>query len=507
MPTDWISYYGLREDPFGDVGPDGPFLLTPQLGQRLNLLLHLVQYSDLMLVVTGVRGAGKSALLARLLADAGPRWRAAVIAGDDELEPDLLLARIATAFELPDRGGQTDRMVVLEAYLQGLRKGSTRPVLAVDQAHLLPAASLDQLARLAGERKRLGLAVVLLGEPPLLERVGRSVGSALLHVIDIPPLSEEQVAEYLELRVGWAGLKGRNPLRGEAVRVLQKTSRGLPGLLNPAARQFLANRAEAAGRGFLGRLRPLARGGGHRLALAGAGLGLAIVVGGTAWLLSGPIETPAPTVALGSEAAEPPRGSSAPPGDTRPAGPPAPRIEIVTPGRAPVPVTPPPAAPPVAPPPAEPPAPAEKAPSEPAASKAEPPVPPSPPSAAQQSPPVAPATPARPPSPAAEPRRGADEAWLLQQSPESYTVQLFGSHDRQAAERFKGSQRLKDRVAIYRTSRGGKDWYVAVLGSYSTREAAQRAIQGLPAEVKRQNPWPRSLGSVQESIRQAPARE
>jgi DamX protein len=122
----------------------------------------------------------------------------------------------------------------------------------------------------------------------------------------------------------------------------------------------------------------------------------------------------------------------------------------------------------------------------------------------------APNEPPRPPPPrpdttAQEPFRG-DEGWLLGQAPENYTVQLFGSHDRQAAERFKETHRVKDRLATYRTNRDGKDWYVVVTGSYTSRDAAQRAIQALPAEVKRNNPWPRNLASVQDSIRQAPRR-
>jgi DamX protein len=513
MPTDWISHYGLREDPFADAGGDGPFLLTPQLNQRLNLLLHLVQYSELMLVVTGSRGSGKSTLLQRLLADAGPRWRPCVVEGDADLDPDALVARVVTAFDVPARPADApDPMAVLQAFLQGLRKGSTQAVLLVDDAHLLPAASIDQLTRLAADRKRLRLAVVACGEPHLLERVVRSAGSGLLHVIDIPPLTEEQVSEYVELRLGRAGLKGRSPIGRDALHVLAKTGRGLPGLLNAAARQFLANRAEAGARGLRGLARATAKAlARHRVAIAGAALGLGIVGGGTLWLLAGPGDGPAmdsapvPITMTPSGSPRPPDAGPAPQPPPR-----APRIEVVPPG-----------APPGARVPAVPPAPQPPAPPEPA--RASPP-----PAAASPDPVVAgapsPATPPAPPSPtppasatrlgdappprAARPEgRGPDEAWLLAQPANSFTVQIFGSHDPRAAERFKAGNRLKDRTAMYRTSRGGKDWYVVVVGSYATREAAQRAVQGLPPEVKRNNPWPRNLATVQDSIRQAPPRD
>ena len=105
MPTDWIQHFGLREDPFGSG--DDPFFLTPQLNQRINLILHLVQYSDQMLVVTGPRGSGKTALIGRLLSDAGPRWRACLLEASPEMDSGLLLSEVLAGFGLPERSATT----------------------------------------------------------------------------------------------------------------------------------------------------------------------------------------------------------------------------------------------------------------------------------------------------------------------------------------------------------------------------------------------------------------
>jgi DamX protein len=146
----------------------------------------------------------------------------------------------------------------------------------------------------------------------------------------------------------------------------------------------------------------------------------------------------------------------------------------------------------------------------PTAAKAEPAPPPTPEPARPAAAPPGPEPgakkaepPAIEPAPAKAPPVRGDERWLLAQPPGHHTVQLFGSHDEKAAARFRDAQTLKDRVALYRTRRDGKDWYVVVVGSFATREAAQRAIQGLPAPLKRNNPWPRTLESVQTSIREA----
>ena len=524
MPTDWIQHFGLREDPFSSG--DEPFFLTPQLNQRVNLILHLVQYSDQMLVVTGPRGSGKTALIGRLLSDAGPRWRACLLEAGAEMDAGLLLSEVLAGFGLPERSATTgDPVSALEAYLAGLRKGAMRPVLVVDEAHLLPTTSIDPLVRLAGERKRLGLAVVLFGEPPLLERVSRSVGGGLLHVVDIPALTEEQVGEYLDLRLGWAGLKGRRPFNGEAIRVLWKSSRGLPGVLNQAAARFLANRAEAGPGGVLGILRPIGRwlGRNRKLVAAAAGVvGVSALAGAAAWLIaaSEPVPTVATTIPLregsnrGTEPVQPrvrePRAQPVPPTSATfpPVSPEAARALQQRPPARPPETQRPPKGPPEGTETARPsPGPASERTPRPAPTT-QPAQPPQLAQAAQPTPPAQPAPPppARPaptrpePTPSDAPR--LDESWLLAQSPDNFTVQLFGSHDRYAAERFKEGVRVKERLAVYRTSRDGKDWFVVVAGSHSTREAAQRAIQGLPAEVKRNNPWPRSLASVQESIRQ-----
>jgi DamX protein len=484
MTSDWTAHFGLREDPFAAVGADEFFYLPPQLNQRLNLLLHLVQYSDLMLVATGPQGAGKTALGERLLADAGPRWRGCVVEGDPELDPQGFLARVVEGYEVPTRGPEgPDAAALLEAFLHGLRKGSTHPVLVVDDAHLLSPATLEEVVRLAGERERLGLAVVLLGEPQLLERLGRGAASGLLHVIDVPPLTPQQVAEYLELRLARAGHRGRSPFNDEAVQLLWKTSRGLPGLLNPAASRFLANRAAAGGRGVRGLLRRAGRALAHHPSAAGATL-LGVAAAGTlAWWLGTPGQTTAPvttTVPLPRVETVP---VERPPPRAVQQTQPAPSARAAEPTRPPA-VSRPEAARPAETAEARQPAPAVRA---------EPP-------AAE---PAAPSRPADnvPKPPARAATRVGDEAWLLEQAPGNYTVQIFGSHEHEAVERFKRGSRLKDRLAWYRTSRNGRDWYVVVMGSYASRDAARRAIAALPAEVKRNNPWPRSLGAVQESIR------
>jgi len=78
-------------DPFADDAENGFFFTPPALQQRFNLLHHLIQYSDLLLMVIGEQGAGKTTLMNRLIAEANEPWRVAVLEAHLDLDRQLFL--------------------------------------------------------------------------------------------------------------------------------------------------------------------------------------------------------------------------------------------------------------------------------------------------------------------------------------------------------------------------------------------------------------------------------
>jgi len=46
-----------------------------------------------------------------------------------------------------------------------------------------------------------------------------------------------------------------------------------------------------------------------------------------------------------------------------------------------------------------------------------------------------------------------------------------------------------------------RDLIVALAGSFPDREAAERALSGLPAAARADRPWIRTMGSVQQILR------
>jgi len=92
------------------------------------------------------------------------------------------------------------------------------------------------------------------------------------------------------------------------------------------------------------------------------------------------------------------------------------------------------------------------------------------------------------------------EQQLLQQLPQSYTVQLMAM-DQKAVTAFVAKYDLADRVVYFRTRSGGQELYAALLGGFSSRQLALAAGHDIAREAEGVRPWVRSLASVQQVIR------
>ena len=95
------------------------------------------------------------------------------------------------------------------------------------------------------------------------------------------------------------------------------------------------------------------------------------------------------------------------------------------------------------------------------------------------------------------------EAWLLQQPPKSYSLQLLGSRNEKSVTRFIEDNRLDLRqTSYYRGKFKDSEWFVLLYGLYPSRSAALEARERLPAALRKSKPWPRSLESVHSAIRE-----
>jgi len=497
-------------DPFVDGHGLASFFMTATLKQRIDLVRHLIEFGRQIIVLTGPPASGKSTLLDQITAHEGRAWQVIRMTAGPKLNGDTLIARLFEDLEIDDAEPAT-LGTIRDAIAAASADGRTT-ILAIDDADALPADTASCLAALAHVANPDAELKVLLtadsGESSIINQLQiETEQHALLHVVEVPRLSDEQTREMLQHR--WRAAYGEEPFPFSDIEMAQvyQQAAGLPGKAIVLARQI-----QIMSGGPASTERDPAR----RLLLGGL---IAIAVLIVIALINGttvrepepalvelelpdatiaaapPLELPreptvsAPRTLIPSAPAPQPATEIAPP-PAPPAGSEPPRAPSATPEAVPEP-TPAPATvaqtPRPSPPVAAQPQPAMQPP---AATK--PPPPPRP-----EAPRVAPAAQkvAKPAPPAAKPPYSL--AWLKSQPKSGYVLQLFGVRDRAAAENFVRERKLAGESVVLTTEHAGGPWYVVLWGHYPDRSAAQAAIGDLPVKLAGTSPWARPIKSLE----------
>jgi DamX protein len=91
-------------------------------------------------------------------------------------------------------------------------------------------------------------------------------------------------------------------------------------------------------------------------------------------------------------------------------------------------------------------------------------------------------------------------AWLRSREPDRYTLQLIGSRERAAIDRFVERHGLRPPYAVFERALREAPWYSLVVGDYADRQSAVAARSDLPSALRDSDVWPRSFGSIQASL-------
>lgn len=246
LEPSYLASYGLREAPFADTHDERFFFLEPGRAQCMNMLQHMAQYSDLLLMVTGERGSGKSALLQQLLHTLDEQWQICQVYANTMMDAEQLLFQIARGFaveNLPQTSSQLQEQ--LYQRLASLHERDRVPLIVVDDAHELPQDALEMLFQLADVETAGGkLARIILFCEPEIETILDSpsisdLRERITHSMEMPTLSEAETAEYIKHRLAVSGFDGTSPFTPKMIKKIHKGSRGLPAKINILAHESL----------------------------------------------------------------------------------------------------------------------------------------------------------------------------------------------------------------------------------------------------------------------------
>lgn len=523
----YLAYYGLTRAPFAEEVEDDLFYAEPARKQRLDLLLHLAQYGNELLLVTAPEGFGKTTLLRQFMAHALETWN--VIQLDATGIPDerKLVQLICRQFTVNYQNtAHAEILQTLTHFLDGLLHNARQGVLLMDNAHHLQTTALKRLVDLAsqtGKDNKPLLRVVLFGEDILAENLKDPALGDLSNIptrhLELPPFSKEESILYILHRLSAACFADTEPFTDAALQKICKDAGGSPARLNQLSHQLLLDSLPKQLDATNNKLK------GARLRRPGqlvAGIvTLSLVIAALIYQsgLLGPhdrAEQASQSKMVQAPLALPDRDTqqktpAGPPKQTMAAKPPQQNMaeELMLP-----PLT-------TAPTPAadhEPEIHAEASPyreaetGQPAPTMASSHAPAAAKGPEQMQAPAAPTAAITPEQATAQaevktaaamselPQRRED--WIRRQAPSAYTLQLIAGRHTDTLKKFMAQHGLDGHgeLAFYEATREGAPWYGLIYGVYADKQAAIDARSRLPQQLRKLKPWVRNMGELQNSL-------
>jgi len=95
-----------------------------------------------------------------------------------------------------------------------------------------------------------------------------------------------------------------------------------------------------------------------------------------------------------------------------------------------------------------------------------------------------------------------DEEFLLLQPDSNYVIQLIGLSKEQSVKTFINDHKLSD-ARYYRSYLSSKPWYIVVTGNYNTNKEASEARSLLPEALSQNGPWMKQIKAIKNEIHSA----
>ena len=241
------DFYGLTGRPF-QLTPDPTFYFESLTHRKaLSYLSYGLAQGEGFVVITGEVGAGKSTLVAHLMATIDPARLTAAQIVTSKLDGEELVHVVAQAFGLiVDGHDKASALGAIEAFLHDEARAGRRCLLVVDESQNLEIDALEELRMLSNFQ--LGahplLQTLLLGQPefrdtiqehPQLEQLRQRVIAA--HHLEAMELGEVQ--PYIEHRLKCVGWNANPKFDQRVFTELFEASGGVPRRINQICNRLM----------------------------------------------------------------------------------------------------------------------------------------------------------------------------------------------------------------------------------------------------------------------------
>jgi general secretion pathway protein A len=239
MYEEFFGHFGLQRNPFHVSPNPKSFYSTPVHDEALSQLVFGIEARQGLMVLTGEPGTGKTTILHYLLEWLQKqKYSSAYLF--QTLVPSMDLLRLimrdfGVAYDSQNKG---DLLVALKDWLVTRHRLGDCPVILIDEAQGLTTRGLDELRMLLNlEQSGVKLVqLVLAGQPQLEEKLKwRKLAQLRQRIMchcKLRPLTPEETAGYIRVRLGGAGAGAAAVFQQEAVDGIYRYSQGIPRLIH-----------------------------------------------------------------------------------------------------------------------------------------------------------------------------------------------------------------------------------------------------------------------------------
>ena len=232
------DFYGLTEAPF-DITPNPRYLFySAKHREAFNHLLYGIRERKGFVQLTGEVGAGKTTLCRAAMEQLDQHYTTALIL-NPVMSAEELMRAIGFEYGLPVSGlDKLTTLAVINNFLLHQVEQGKDTVLIIDEAQDLTDELLEQvrlLSNLETDNRKL-LQIVLMGQPELRDRLNnpklRQLRQRITVRFHLPPLSTEEMGQYIRHRLKTSGANGLPYFTKPALWRVQRYSGGIPRLIN-----------------------------------------------------------------------------------------------------------------------------------------------------------------------------------------------------------------------------------------------------------------------------------
>ncbi|MEQ1528415.1 MAG: AAA family ATPase [Methylococcales bacterium] len=204
----------------------GHSLITRERTSKLELLIHLLVNLSQPLLVCGPEGIGKTTLLKALQSYKAGIWQYCFIQGHADLSFEDVIKQLSQALQ---PGKAEFNVAFLAALYEQYQKQNKKIVLMIDDAGTLVPGLLTAITRYVEVNPIMNVVFSLTHDQLfVMSRSDRVIENC--HLIEIPPLSEQQCGDYLQYLATKSGTQISLPtITDSMIEHVYRETRGLPG--------------------------------------------------------------------------------------------------------------------------------------------------------------------------------------------------------------------------------------------------------------------------------------